>query len=92
MAFDKGSTTSSICICRRSSLVITFLLVRSRVLHRNALESVKSIAKGLADRTRDKHHRRARRRHAGDALPVIVLAPAFLSRTTSQVSTASASP
>ena len=37
-----------------------------RVLHRHALEPGQGDREGVADRPRDEHHRRARRRHAGD--------------------------
>ena len=37
-----------------------------RVLHRHALEPGEVDREGVADRARDEHHRRTRRRHAGD--------------------------
>ena len=40
-----------------------------RVLHRVALAPGQEDRRGLADRARDEHHRRARLRHAGDGLP-----------------------
>ncbi len=48
-------------------LGITFAPRRDhRVLHRLALESGEVDSRGIADRTCDEHHRRARRRHARD--------------------------
>ena len=95
MAFDGGKYGfTDLYVSAIVGLVVTFLLVAITEYYTGTRwNPVKAIAEGVADRPRDEHHRRARRRHAGDcAAGDRDRRRASSSRTTSPGCSGSASP
>ena len=95
MAFDGGKYGfSDLYVSAIVGLVVTFLLVAITEYYTGTRwNPVKAIAKASQTGPRDEHHRRPRRRHAGDcAAGDRDRRRASSSRTTSPASTASASP